>query len=153
MSTVLYQCALKGGLNIDERHNHSIYQGIDYAAKGLDAAVAWGYKDFRFSNPFDFPILISCSSGKGIVEGAIYATERPFDEVEIFTSNEKKQPFAVKTRQNTKLKQGEKKIVRHGVTGYTIEVHRNIKKDGDEKRKRVSKDCYLTFNQVEEVNN
>lgn len=153
VTTALYQSALRANLRVTERYNHSIYQGIEYAPRGLDAAVVWGYKDFRFVNTLDFPILVSCIAGSGTVDVAIYGERRPFDEIRVATRNKVKHPFKFEKRRNPKLKDGEKKIVRHGVTGYTIEAYRVVTIGSSTREERISRDRYLTFNQVEEVRN
>lgn len=154
VSTTLYRAVLLSGAKINERHNHSIYDGIEYAERGLDAAVAWGYKDFKFTNSLDFPILITSKSGEGWVEVSIYAEKKPFESIELFTRNEIKLPYKTERRVNTKLKSGEVKIVHPGVDGYTVEAYRTITStDGKAKQERLSKDKYLTFNRIEERNN
>ncbi len=154
VSTTLYRAVLLSGAKINERHNHSIYDGIEYAQRGLDAAVAWGYKDFKFTNGLNEPILITSTSGKGWVEVSIYAENKPFESIELYTRNEVKKPFKTEKRINNKLKSGEVKIVHPGVDGYTVEAYRTITlADGKTKEERLSKDNYLTFNRIEERNN
>ncbi len=153
VSTTLYRATLMSGLKIDERHNHSIYDGIEYADRGLDAAVAWGHKDFRFTNSLDIPILISSKAGKGLVHIEIYAEKKPFEEVVLETRNEVKHPFKVEKKKNSSLKAGETKIVHPGVHGYSIESFRKVTNNGKTKEERLSKDRYLTFNRIEEINN
>lgn len=154
VSTTLYRTALQAGLKIDERHNHSIYDGIEYAQRGLDAAVAWGYKDFKFRNNLDLPVLISAKAGPGHVMIELYAERVPFESVVLETRNEKKHPFRTEVKKNKKLKKGDKRVLHPGVTGYSIETYRIIThKDGNSKEERMSKDRYLTFNRIEEINN
>lgn len=153
VSTTLYQTILEAGLKVDERHNHSIYDGIDYAKRGLDAAIAWGYKDLKFRNNLDFPILISAKSGMGSVSIELFAEKVAFDSVVLVTRNEKKHPFQLKKKKNRKLGKGQEKIVHPGVVGYSIETYRIITKDGKSKEERMSKDRYLTFNRIVEFNN
>jgi len=154
VSTTLYRATLLSGMKIDERHNHSIYDGIEYADRGLDAAVAWGFKDFRFTNTLDIPILIVSRAGKGRVEVEIYAEKKPFDTIVLETRNEVKHPYEVQKKNNSSLKKGEVKIVHPGVHGYSVEAYRTIIKDGKpSKEERLSKDRYLTFNRIEEINN
>lgn len=53
VSGILYHLALLGGLEIKERHNHTIdlYQEHErYTPIGTDATVVYAYKDFRFKN-------------------------------------------------------------------------------------------------------
>lgn len=153
VSTTLYRAALMSGMKIDERHNHSIYDGIEYADRGLDSAVAWGFKDFRFTNSLDIPILIVSRAGKGSVEVEIYAEKKPFDSVVLETRNEVKHPYNVQKKSNSALKKGEVKIVHPGVHGYSIEAFRRVTMSGKTKEERLSKDRYLTFNRIEEINN
>ena len=148
MSTTLYRAVLLSGAKIDERHNHSIYDGIEYAQRGLDAAVAWGYKDFKFTNALDIPLLFKSKSGEGWVEVEVWA-----ERIELATRNEVKLPFKTEKRVNKKLKDGEVKIVHPGVDGYTIEAFRTIIPIGGVgKEVRLSKDRYLTYNRIEERN-
>ncbi len=154
VSTTLYRAVLLSGAKINERHNHSIYDGIEYAERGLDAAVAWGYKDFKFTNGLDLPILITSTSGEGWVEVSIYASQKPFESIELYTRNEVKRPYKTEKRINNKLKSGEVKIVHPGVDGYTVEAYRlTTTSDGKAKEERLSKDNYLTYNRIEERSN
>ncbi|RYG64490.1 hypothetical protein EON80_19145 [bacterium] len=43
-------------LKIVERSSHSL--PVTYVPRGLDATVAWPYKDFRFRNTFDHPVYV-----------------------------------------------------------------------------------------------
>ena len=154
VSTTLYRAVLLSGAKINERHNHSIYDGIEYAQRGLDAAVAWGYKDFKFTNALDVPLLITSTSGEGWVEVSIFAEKKPFESIELCTRNEVKIPFKTTKRINSKLKDGEVRIVHPGVDGYTVEAYRTIvSADGKSKEERLSKDKYLTYNRIEERKN
>lgn len=153
VSTTLYRAVLLCGAKIDERYNHSIYEGIAYAQRGLDAAVSWGTKDFRFTNKLNMPLMIKSTSGEGWVEVSIYGEKLPFKNVELYTKNEVKYPAELKKRVNKKLKDGEVKIVHPGVDGYSVESYRVItKEDGSTSEERLSKDKYLTFNRIEERN-
>ncbi|NLI75428.1 MAG: hypothetical protein GX442_03160 [Candidatus Riflebacteria bacterium] len=153
VSTTLYRCALMSNMKITERYNHSIYDGIAYAQRGLDAAVVWGSKDFRFVNTLKSPLLITCRAGKGTVKVAFYADHRPFEKIELATRNEVKHPFDVQVRKNTRLKSGEKRVVQPGVTGYTVEAYRVVIVKGVAREERLSKDRYQTFPRIEETSN
>jgi vancomycin resistance protein VanW len=64
LSGLLYHLALVGGLEIVERHAHSIdiYREHErYTPLGADATVVWGFKDLRVRNPFASPVSITCS--------------------------------------------------------------------------------------------
>ncbi|MFK8005769.1 MAG: VanW family protein [Saprospiraceae bacterium] len=59
LSGIMYYLVLEAGLDILERHAHSldIYtEASRYTPIGSDATVVFGHKDLRFLNSFDFPI-------------------------------------------------------------------------------------------------
>jgi len=56
-SSTLYNAAKKAGMEITERHEHSLEVG--YIAKGKDAATSYGVKDLKFVNPHDYPVRIN----------------------------------------------------------------------------------------------
>ncbi|HOY67265.1 MAG TPA: VanW family protein [Candidatus Ozemobacteraceae bacterium] len=153
VSTTLYRTALLANMKITERHNHSIYEGIPYADRGLDAAISWGSKNFRFVNTLGIPLLISCHGGNGRVHVSLYAPSQPFDKVEVLTRNEKPIPFPTQVKKSKKLKGGDKRIARPGVTGYTIDAYRIVTQGGFSREEKLSSDNYLMFPQVEEISN
>ena len=57
-STTLYNAALLAGLEVVERHPHTI--APSYIAPGRDAAVAHGIADLKLRNPYPFPCRIEC---------------------------------------------------------------------------------------------
>lgn len=63
LSSLLYHLALLGGLEIVERHPHSIdiYRDSErFTPLGADATVVWGFKDLRLRNSYQFAISIGC---------------------------------------------------------------------------------------------
>ncbi|MBF0501419.1 MAG: VanW family protein [Candidatus Riflebacteria bacterium] len=146
VSTTLYRCSLLANLKIIERHNHSIYEGIPYADRGLDAAVSWGSKNFRVKNTLDIPILISCCGSEGRVQASIYAARRPFESVKVVTRNEKATNFPIQ-------KSRDPKAARPGVTGYTIESYRLVTINGSVQEEPLGRDLYQMFPQVEVASN
>ncbi|WP_059105758.1 VanW family protein [Shouchella shacheensis] len=61
-STTLYNAVMEAGLEVVERHPHSLPVG--YVPEGSDAMVSWGWADFRFKNTLDVPVLIQGSVDK-----------------------------------------------------------------------------------------
>lgn len=55
-STTLYNAALLAGLEVTERHAHTI--APSYIAAGRDAAVAQGIADLKIRNPYPFPCRV-----------------------------------------------------------------------------------------------
>ena len=70
VSTTLYNAVMGANIRSTERHNHSIASG--YVAAGLDATVAWGYLDYKFTNTYDFPIYISAGISGNRVYVSVY---------------------------------------------------------------------------------
>lgn len=60
VSSTLFNALLLGNFDIVERHPHS--QQVDYVPLGMDAAINWGTKNFRFKNNTDYPIKILVSA-------------------------------------------------------------------------------------------
>lgn len=68
-SSTLYAAALYANMKIVERHNHSL--PVSYLPLGLDATIAEGVLDFRFSNSSEYPIKISASANGGVLTFSI----------------------------------------------------------------------------------
>ena len=73
LSTVLYNLALLGALDIVERHCHSLdyYNGRPYFELGRDAAIEFGYLDLRFRNPHAVPLVVHVDVTGECVKGRL----------------------------------------------------------------------------------
>ena len=63
-SSILYYSFLLSGLEVSERHPHSIdiyKENERFTPLGSDCTVVYGYKDLQVQNPFSFPIQLKCS--------------------------------------------------------------------------------------------
>lgn len=61
LSGLIYSAAIKAGLEIIERHNHSVELYTDetrYAPLGMDATVVYGYKDLMVKNTSNAPLRL-----------------------------------------------------------------------------------------------
>lgn len=56
VSSTLHNAVLRAGILPDQRTNHSMTVG--YVPLGLDATIAYGYLDYVFTNPYDYPIYL-----------------------------------------------------------------------------------------------
>jgi vancomycin resistance protein VanW len=84
LSSLVYHLALLGGLEIIERHPHSldIYQEHErFTPLGADATVVWGFKDLRLRNSHPFAISLGCSLDDNCLSGQIRSKEiiRPLE--------------------------------------------------------------------------
>jgi vancomycin resistance protein YoaR len=59
-STVIHQAVQEAGLEVIERHSHSL--SVQYAEPGEDAAVVYGYWDYKFKNTIDQPVKIEVNT-------------------------------------------------------------------------------------------
>jgi hypothetical protein len=85
LSTVLYNVALLGGLRIIERHCHSVdtYGEARYFELGRDAAIEYGYRDLRFSNPHEFAVLLRIEADEDALRASLSAAAPVRFEVDI----------------------------------------------------------------------
>lgn len=59
VSGIIYHISLLAGLEIVERHNHSVdiyTEETRFCPLGTDATLVYGYKDLRIKNKYSFPI-------------------------------------------------------------------------------------------------
>lgn len=73
VSGIVYQMSLIAGLEILERHNHSVdiyTEETRFAPLGCDATIVYGYKDLRIKNNLPFPVKFEIK----IVDNYLHAT-------------------------------------------------------------------------------
>ncbi len=70
-STTLYNAALLAGLEVVERHAHTI--APSYIPSGRDAAVAQGIADLKLRNPYPFPCRVQFTVARSRLVCKIYA--------------------------------------------------------------------------------
>lgn len=85
VSSTLYLSLLRAELEINERFSHSMI--VSYVKASMDAAIAEGYKDLKFTNNLESPIFISSETDGTEIEFAIYGKEyRPEGREVIYQS-------------------------------------------------------------------
>jgi vancomycin resistance protein VanW len=121
LSTVLYNVALLGGLRIIERHCHSVdtYGEGRYFELGREAAIEYGYRDLRFSNPHDFAVLLHIEPGEEALEASLYAAapvclkvDITVDEPEVRVLDGGERVLRVKAFRTMRLADGEAAVER-----------------------------------------
>ncbi|MBO6108968.1 MAG: VanW family protein [Eubacterium sp.] len=73
VSTTLYNAVLRAELEVVTRAPHSMV--VSYVKPSMDAAIAGDYKDFKFKNNTEVPVLIRGESGGGTIWFNIYGEE------------------------------------------------------------------------------
>lgn len=78
LSGLLYQVALHTGLNVQERHNHSVdiyTEEARFTPLGSDATVVYGFKDLRIQNNTPRPIWFSFQFEEGSIAITLHSTQ------------------------------------------------------------------------------
>ncbi|MBR6230114.1 MAG: VanW family protein [Eubacterium sp.] len=73
VSTTLYNAVLRAELEVVERSPHSMV--VSYVKPSMDAAIAGDYKDFKFRNNTEVPVMIQGSAGGGTIWFNVYGEE------------------------------------------------------------------------------
>ena len=71
VSSTLHMAAVKAGMTIIERHDHSL--PVTYAQSGEEAAVSYGVQDFKFKNDKHHPVQIKSHVNDGKIKVVIYS--------------------------------------------------------------------------------
>lgn len=85
VSTTIYNAALLSGMDITEVHNHTFISR--YAPAGRDAAVSYGYTDFKFKNPLKHPVYIKNIVKNGVITSKIYGCSEDRERLYINTKS------------------------------------------------------------------
>ncbi|MFZ5945518.1 MAG: VanW family protein [Bacillota bacterium] len=143
VSSTLYNSVLLAGLEIVERHPHSL--SIDYVPLGRDATVTYGLKDFKFKNNTSGYLLLDYHISGQNLTISIYGTESWIEKVKVIDIVEhvlKTIQPAVREVVSPELLPGEIKVVNSGKLGYRVNTFRIIKIEGEEIRELLAEDYY-----------
>lgn len=121
ISGTLHGAALFAGLDIVERYPHS--RPSYYIKLGMDATVVYPTINFRFRNPFDFPIVLHETVKAGVVRAEILGPKRTHT-VTFFRRVDQVVPFEQVERETDQLPKGERVLVQRGIPGFGLTVFR-----------------------------
>lgn len=82
LSGILYLLALRAGIEIIERHHHSVdiyAESERFCPLGADATVVYGYKDLRFKNNLATPLAFQLSISDDKLTAKLMATSKLID--------------------------------------------------------------------------
>ena len=99
-SGILYLLSLLAGLEILERHNHSVDLYTDetrFAPLGSDATVVYGYKDLRIKNNYKFPIKFELQIIEDTIKLDLSSTEKIVEDIINFRINQSADNKVVET--------------------------------------------------------
>jgi len=147
-STTLYNAALLAGLEVLERHAHTV--APRYVPPGRDAAVAHPSLDLRLRNPYPFPVRIRATARDGLLAVRILGARRPAKsfllETHVLDRVAPEQRTAVVPREALGGAAGRRSP---GREGFRVVTYRLATADGRLVRKeRLSDDTYLALHRV-----
>jgi vancomycin resistance protein YoaR len=138
ISGTLHGAAFFAGMEITERYPHS--RPSYYIKLGLDATVVYPTINFRFKNPFDFPVVLHQTVQNGVVRAEILGPERKLT-VTYFRRIDEVLPFEQVERQSDKLPHGTRRLAQRGIPGFKTTSSRVVR-DGAYAVRQKWKDTY-----------
>jgi len=132
ISTTVYNAVIRAELEVTERFNHSVPVG--YVPLGLDAAIAEGYKDFKFINNTDYPVYIEAYIDDNMLVSNIYGVEihdqgREVEFQSVYISSVPKP--AEKVTEDPELDEGYREVTYEGSIGHIVEVYKRVLMGGE----------------------
>ena len=88
VSGIIYHISILAGLEIIERHNHSVdiySEETRFTPLGTDATVAYGFKDLRIRNSFNFPVKYQLEVKNNQITISLLSTEKIKENSLIFS--------------------------------------------------------------------
>jgi vancomycin resistance protein YoaR len=144
ISGTLHGSAFFAGVDIVERYPHS--RPSYYIKLGLDATVVYPTINFRFRNPFDFPIVLHETVSNGVVRAEILGPERRHT-VTYFRRIDDVLPFEELERKTPKLPEGTRVLAQRGIPGFKTTSSRVVRDGAHALRYRWS-DMYPPTAQI-----
>jgi vancomycin resistance protein YoaR len=124
VSTTLFNAAFEAGLEIVERHNHSLY--ISHYPPGRDATVTDGGRNLQFKNDTDHYIWVRGWSDGITTRFSIYGTDDGREVMSTFSGWTYGEERTVDTVVNPSLSPGVTAVGRVGQSGRSCTVTRTV---------------------------
>ncbi|HVY47258.1 MAG TPA: VanW family protein [Minicystis sp.] len=144
ISGTLHGAVFFAGLDIVERYPHS--RPSFYIKLGLDATVVYPTIDFRFRNPFDFPIVLHETVANGVVRAEVLGPKRKLT-VSYFRRIDEVVPFEEVERLTPKLPEGKRVLAQRGIPGFKTMSSRVVR-DGAYAVREQWSDTYPPTTQI-----
>lgn len=131
VTSTLYNAVILAELDVVERSPHSMTVG--YVPLGRDAAVAGTYKDLKFKNNTEYPIMIEAYASGGKLVMNIYGHEvhdagRRVEFETVYEGTIEKPAEIVK--KDPELPEGERIVTTRGRTGCKVSVRKKVYEGG-----------------------
>ena len=143
VSTTLYNAVLRAELEVVERSPHSMV--VAYVKPSMDAAIAGDYKDFKFRNDTDVPVLIRGGAGGGTIWFSVYGAEtRPADRKIEFVSEvlKKIEPGEDKVTLDPNQPPTYEKVTQSAHIGYEAVLWKIVTENGKQTKKQINSSSY-----------
>ncbi|NUU60964.1 VanW family protein [Paenibacillus agri] len=141
VSSTLYNAALRTGLEIVERRNHSV--PVNYLPKGQDATFAEGYINFRFRNNTGKYIIIQAEVQGRALTVKLFGTFPKNISYDIQSKTVEILPPKDVFIRDASLSPGSSRVIQQGKTGYVVETHITRYVDGKAvETTQLSRDVY-----------
>ncbi|WP_411678019.1 VanW family protein [Caproicibacter sp.] len=130
-STTVYGAAVRAGMKITERYNHSIPSS--YCPIGQDATVSFPSLDFKFTNPADYPVYLVTSVKNRVLTAAVYGYHPDgYDSVDVVSqvTDTITAPAQAQYILDPALKKGEIKMTSKARSGYKVTAQRIFRRNG-----------------------
>lgn len=144
ISGTLHGAAFFAGLEILERYPHT--RPSSYIKMGMDATVVYPTINFRFRNPFDFPIAIHQTVKDGAVRAEILGPEHD-QVVTLIRRVDDAIPYEQLERKDSRLPRGTRILAQRGIPGFRLHRYRTIR-DGSHTLREKWRDVYPPTAQV-----
>lgn len=151
VSSTLYNAAIRTGLEIVERRNHSL--PVNYLPKGQDATFAQGYINFRFRNNTGKYLIIKAGVQGRTLTVKLFGTFPRNVTYSVQSRTVEVLPPADKYVSDPSLPRGGTRVLQKGKTGYVVETYITRFVDGKEvEKKQLSRDVYHAQKRVIAIN-
>ncbi len=144
ISGTLHGAVFFAGLSIVTRVPHT--RPSSYIKMGLDATVVYPTLDFRFKNPFDYPVVLHETVKEGVVRAEILGPARPHT-VTLIRRITEAQPYEEVERPDDRLPRGVRVLGQRGVAGFSVTRYR-IVRDGPHATRERWLDRYPPTQQI-----
>lgn len=141
VSSTLYNAVLLAGLQIVERAGHSL--AVGYVPPGRDAAVVYGWRDFRFLNNLGHGIWVRAFVNGDRLTVRLFGKPVPGKEIKLLITGLEVIPKSTNYIETDLLPAGTQEKVKPGQDGYRVNVWRIVYLNGAESvRELLSRDIY-----------
>lgn len=133
ISGTLHAAAFFAGLDIVQRYPHT--RPSSYIKLGLDATVVYPSINFRFRNPFDFPVVLHQSVKDGVVRAEVLGPDTG-KTVTLIRRILSALPYEEVERPDDRLEQGRRVLLQRGVPGFKMRMYRVVREGPHAKREK-----------------